>query len=70
MSENELSIRLEPELYDAIAELVANTGAFDDVDDYVNCVLRGLFRPEEARAEEEAEERRLRERLRELGYLE
>ncbi|MGD2176122.1 MAG: hypothetical protein PVJ27_12015 [Candidatus Brocadiaceae bacterium] len=67
---SERKVVLDPELYRRIEELVNNSGAFDSVDDYVNCVLSELFGRAEPREADEAEERRLMERLKQLGYME
>ncbi len=63
------TVKLEPELYKHAERLVASTGAFNGVDDYVNCVLSALFGYSGPAEADDAEEQRLRERLEQLGYM-
>ena len=67
MAENTVSI--EPQLYRDVAALIRATGAFQSVDEYVNAVLSELFGRAGAREADQAEQRVLEERLRQLGYL-
>jgi Arc/MetJ-type ribon-helix-helix transcriptional regulator len=62
------SVRIAPELYAEAEALVAASGAFASVEEYVNFVLAELFEPAEPRAQHEAERRELERRLRQLGY--
>ena len=64
----ETSVTLRPEVHEAVRRLVETSGAFDDVEDYVNCVLAALVgdgSSEEADADEHAA---LEQRLEQLGY--
>lgn len=63
------TVNIEPELYRDVAELVRKTRAFDSVDEYVNFVLSELFGRADGRKADEAEERVVRERLKQLGYM-
>ncbi len=63
------TVKLDPELHRRIAELVEVSGAFDSVEEYVNCVLAELFGESELREADEEKERMLRQRLKDLGYM-
>ncbi|MFO8009052.1 MAG: hypothetical protein R6V05_15105 [Candidatus Brocadiia bacterium] len=63
------TVKLDPELHRRIAELVQNSGAFDSVEDYVNCVLAELFGEAGLHEADEDRERMLRQRLKDLGYM-
>ena len=62
------TVRVEPQLYEAAAELVRTTGAFASVEEYVNFVLSELLRPQEQREADQAEQEALEQRLQQLGY--
>lgn len=64
----ERTVRVEPQLYQAAAELVRATGAFGSVEEYVNFVLAELLRPEQQLAADQAEQKALEQRLEQLGY--
>jgi Arc/MetJ-type ribon-helix-helix transcriptional regulator len=62
------AIRLPDELFRAIEARIQNS-SFDSVDSFVTFVLARLLEEPEVSAFSEEDERRLKERLRSLGYI-
>ncbi|MGI0151011.1 MAG: CopG family transcriptional regulator [Thermoplasmata archaeon] len=66
--EEERTVRIPPELARTIERRIAGTG-FPSVDAFVAFVLARLCEETSSEPFSEEEERRLRERLRSLGYI-
>lgn len=63
------TVELDPALYEAVSEIVENSGGFQSVEQYVNFALSELLGISQGPAVEEQDREALQARLRQLGYM-
>ena len=68
-SDKQTPVEIREPYYLEIERIVAQSGQFDSVADYVNFVLNEVLFGEENDASSEEDEAVVRQRLRDLGYL-
>lgn len=69
---SKVKIEISKEIYEKINKQVEKSGEFASVEDYINFVLEEILKDEEEEQKEaysKEEEEKVKERLRNLGYL-